>query len=621
MWGPTATPAPGAARPHAVSAVTGMVLGASNPHYAYDANGNVTCAYTGANCTGPGILRTTDAYTSFNMLARVSQASVNIALTYDSEHARITQQVAQVGTVTNTSYYNDPMSGAMAEVVTSGTTTTWHDYVVADGHLVAERFKTGTATTWNWFVLDHLGSVAVITGSDGGQGMVIVTGGRMSYDAWGRTRNADASDDNTCSLPSTSPTTRGYTSQEEMPQVCLINYNARIYDPTLGRFLSPDSVTQNIYDMQLLNRFSYVGNNPLSFTDPTGHLFGVDDFFIAFVLVAVLAPEIHQIPILGSLATILAGFGCGPLGPVCAGIIAAEVTGIQGGTMAQAFKAFALTTFEGEAFKTIQLQASWSTAERALAAGMVGGITSVAGGGHFAGGFLAAGLSTIAAPSVEQINSRIGGTLASAVLGGVGSVLGGGKFANGAVTGAFAYMAGAQYEDDNLVTASAPNGTPGLHGTGVQVASGTGYITQNEAAQAAYGAASAYPDFSKDEYGGTTYPYQTEDGLLYYGYSLFRGDATGVTFALHTGMTAWWHTHLGLAASVGWQEASVFSGVDHGDQWLSTQPGGDIDQLKFMNGKLGYPVGSYIRTPTGEIRYFPNAIADPRNFQIIGSGG
>ncbi len=39
-------PAAGSARPHAVSSVTGMVLGASNPHYAYDANGNVTCAYT-----------------------------------------------------------------------------------------------------------------------------------------------------------------------------------------------------------------------------------------------------------------------------------------------------------------------------------------------------------------------------------------------------------------------------------------------------------------------------------------------------------------------------------------------------------------------------------------------
>ena len=54
-----------------------------------------------------------------------------------------------------------------------------------------------------------------------------------------------------------------------------------------------------------------------------------------------------------------------------------------------------------------------STACKALASGLVGGIVSVAGGGHFASGFLAAGFATLAAPSVAQINSQIGGTLAS----------------------------------------------------------------------------------------------------------------------------------------------------------------------------------------------------------------
>ena len=281
----------------------------------------------------------------------------------------------------------------------------------------------------------------------------------MSYDAWGRTRNADGTDDNTCSLPAASPTTRGYTSQEEMPAVCLINYNARIYDPTLGRFLSPDSVTQNVYDMQLLNRYTYVGNNPLSFTDPTGHLFGIDDFFIAFVLVAILAPELHQIPILGSLATILAGFGCGPLGPICAGIIAAEVTGIQGGTMAQAFKAAVFTIIEAKGFQLAgNIVGPGSgvahTAETFLAHGMVGGIVSAAEGGRFTGGFLAAGVSSLA--DVVNINagsndaSIAANTALHSVLGGVGSELGGGKFANGAVTGAFGYMYNALEHQDSV---------------------------------------------------------------------------------------------------------------------------------------------------------------------------
>ena len=601
---------PGSAHPHAVASVTGMVLGATNPHYQYDANGNVTCAYTGSSCTGPGILRTTDAYTSFNMLARVSQANVNIALAYDSEHARIAQQVVQVGTVANTSYYNDPMSGAFAEMVTSGTTATWHDYVVADGHIIAERFKTGTATTWNWFVLDHLGSVAVITGSDGAGGMVVVTGGRMSYDAWGRTRNADASDDTTCALPSTSPTTRGYTLQEEMPAVCLINYNARIYDPTLGRFLSPDSVTQNIYDMQLLNRFSYVGNNPLSFTDPTGHLFGIDDFFIAFVLVAILAPEIRQIPILGSLATILAGFGCGPLGPVCAGIIAAEVTGLQGGTMAQAFRAFALTTFQGEALKAIGLQKTWSLPQRALAAGMIGGITSVAGGGHFASGFLAAGLSTMAGPSVEQINSELGGTLASAVIGGVGAVLGGGKFENGAVTGAFAYVAGEDAEGEDA--ASGRNSS----GSAAEVAShlrggGCCYVTESMAAALAIGDASEMANFFYHEFGGSIYTVQITlpDGLAIteYGYTVYEGGANGVNYIDKSTTVAWWHTH-------------PPGGSDSSNMFLSDSRAGapcgpscDIQQTMGLDSRHG-TVGAFLFTPDSELRYFPDPVSSPRLF-------
>jgi hypothetical protein len=45
-------PAPGSARPHAVASVTGSVDGITNPLYAYDANGNMTCMSTGAGCTG-----------------------------------------------------------------------------------------------------------------------------------------------------------------------------------------------------------------------------------------------------------------------------------------------------------------------------------------------------------------------------------------------------------------------------------------------------------------------------------------------------------------------------------------------------------------------------------------
>jgi RHS repeat-associated protein len=58
-----------------------------------------------------------------------------------------------------------------------------------------------------------------------------------------------------------------------MPAVGLINMNGRVYDPVLGRFLSPDPQLQTPGDLQNYNRYSYVLNNPLRYTDPTGYDF------------------------------------------------------------------------------------------------------------------------------------------------------------------------------------------------------------------------------------------------------------------------------------------------------------------------------------------------------------
>jgi hypothetical protein len=76
--------------------------------------------------------------------------------------------------------------------------------------------------------------------------------------------------------------------------------------------------------------------------------------------------------------------------------------------------------------------------------GTVGGLVSVAQGGKFQSGFLAAGLSDYAGPDIVSndatFSEKAAATVQAAVVGGIGSVLGGGKFANGAVTGAFGYL-------------------------------------------------------------------------------------------------------------------------------------------------------------------------------------
>ena len=51
----------------------------------------------------------------------------------------------------------------------------------------------------------------------------------------------------------------------------LYYYGARYYDPLIGRFISADTLVQSPANPQTLNRYSYVLNNPLRYTDPTGH--------------------------------------------------------------------------------------------------------------------------------------------------------------------------------------------------------------------------------------------------------------------------------------------------------------------------------------------------------------
>ncbi|MBU6297683.1 MAG: VCBS repeat-containing protein, partial [Alphaproteobacteria bacterium] len=122
-------PAAGQARPHAVSSITGTVNGVVNPTYTYDANGNMTA--------GAG---RTISWTSFNMVAQITQGTTTVAFTYDSGHQRITQTIGGSSPSTTTYLY---ALGAVSEKFIAGSTTTWHDYIYADGEMVAEHFNTG----------------------------------------------------------------------------------------------------------------------------------------------------------------------------------------------------------------------------------------------------------------------------------------------------------------------------------------------------------------------------------------------------------------------------------------------------------------------------------------------
>jgi RHS repeat-associated protein len=63
----------------------------------------------------------------------------------------------------------------------------------------------------------------------------------------------------------------GYTGQRRDDATGLMHYGARYYDPLLARFTQPDTIVPDPANPQDLNRYSYVRNNPATYTDPTGH--------------------------------------------------------------------------------------------------------------------------------------------------------------------------------------------------------------------------------------------------------------------------------------------------------------------------------------------------------------
>ncbi|MGC8960715.1 MAG: RHS repeat-associated core domain-containing protein [Chloroflexia bacterium] len=110
--------------------------------------------------------------------------------------------------------------------------------------------------TLYWLLTDHLGSTAITANGTSGAKVA-----EVRYKAWGEDRYTSG----------TTPTTYRYTGQRWEVGIGLYFYNARWYDPALGRFAQPDTATPGADNPQAFNRYSYSLNRPLNLVDPTGH--------------------------------------------------------------------------------------------------------------------------------------------------------------------------------------------------------------------------------------------------------------------------------------------------------------------------------------------------------------
>jgi len=122
--------------------------------------------------------------------------------------------------------------------------------------------RTGNVDSLFYVCTDHLGSITALVNENG----TVVE--RHSYDAWGRERDPNNWGSYTVAAGRLD---RGYSSHEHLREFGLINMNGRVYDPILGRMLSPDNDVQDPFDSQNYNRYGYCLNNPLKYTDPSGN--------------------------------------------------------------------------------------------------------------------------------------------------------------------------------------------------------------------------------------------------------------------------------------------------------------------------------------------------------------
>jgi RHS repeat-associated protein len=404
--------------------------------FTYDANGNQT----------DGLGRHID-YASYNKPARITQGALSLTFADDVDHQRFQLSTYNGSTLASTTTYFDAF-GVHAELFTAATTQ-WTDYLMVAGSMVGMRvLHADQSVQVRYFHQDHLGSIAAVSDESGASAVE-----RNAYDPWGREQSSSGT---------ASQTIRGYTGQELLASVGLVHLNGRVYDPVIGRMMSADPVVGDPLNGQTWNRYSYVNNNPLAYTDPTGYcaVCGVVDSAGTFLRHSFgwIKRTLLRNPIIGSLYVIASATACGPLGPVCAAVATAEVAGITTGDFGLALRAGAIAGATALAFYgvgeitsgmpgAIPIDGTHGTfipfseghIANIVGHALLGCGSAVASGGKCGPGALAGGITSAAGPFLQDLQFQARVVIGS-TLGGVASVAGGGKFSNGAVTGAFGYL-------------------------------------------------------------------------------------------------------------------------------------------------------------------------------------
>ena len=232
-------PSPNGARPHAVTS-------AGSNTYGYDANGNqITRTIAGQTVTL--------AYDAENRLVSATGTNLSATFTFDGDGRRV-KSVVNGETIL--------FAGGHFEL--KGNEVTKYYFAVAS-RIAVRKYIVPQSSTLTYLAGDHLGSTSLAV--DASTGEVIQT----RYKPWGEVRYTTPS--------KTLPTRYTFTGQYSYVSddatdlgnagFGLMFYNARWYDPLTGRMSQADSIVPG--GVQGLDRYAYVANNPVVYTDPSGH--------------------------------------------------------------------------------------------------------------------------------------------------------------------------------------------------------------------------------------------------------------------------------------------------------------------------------------------------------------
>ncbi|WP_299768163.1 RHS repeat-associated core domain-containing protein [uncultured Pseudoteredinibacter sp.] len=508
--------------PHALRHVNGG-------NYHYDKNGNNT--YSDGR---------TISYTSFNKVKTIVKGANKIGFDYGADRSRYARIDGIGGAQQKITLY----LGSVEKTYDSAGVVSHKRYIGGLAIVNLSESNGVVDTVQNqlrYIYKDHLGSTDVITDENGH----ILQ--EFSFDAFGARRTPGSWQDMFDVLNALHSvqysvnnliTNRGYTGHEMLDDVGIIHMNGRIYDPRVARFLQADPFVQAASDTQMYNRYSYVRNNPLNATDPSG--------YFVFTLAAgiyLAAAEVTKLWVVG-LVMGAAGF---------ADALA------QGASFGDALKSGIIQGISAAAFGAVSEGFSWAKAgfgegfAQVMKLGTIGGITSVLQGGKFGHGFASAGLS---APAGHGLSKLLGAgpsarVISQIVVGGTVSKATGGKFANGATTAAFA----------SLFSELAQGGSPAKEGTpGDQSSQEQKNLTEAQAEFRRLYEAGLLPEefnFINDLEGGLDNPalsFKYVDRAVpgrvaemdiydYTGATVYRGGASSLTVALDTVAHEIYHMH------------------------------------------------------------------------------